>query len=137
MFGSEGGEVDLGAPRRSLVVGDLRQLPARSDQAFGESCLVENPQRARMDCQGVAVLGRPLVLVDDLHADPVLLQEQGRDETDRTGADDENLRIRVTKHQACSPRALRAVLSNLVFASLANPCSRAARRSRQPAPSRT
>ena len=46
-----------------------------------------------MDRERVAVLGRPLVHVDDLHADPVLLQEQGRDETDRTGADDEDLRI--------------------------------------------
>ena len=33
-----------------------------------------------MDCEGVAVLGRPLVHVDDLHTDAVLLQEQGRDE---------------------------------------------------------
>jgi hypothetical protein len=42
------------------------------------------------------------VHVDDLHTDPALLQEQGRDETDRTGADDEDLRIGVTKHRACS-----------------------------------
>jgi hypothetical protein len=40
--------------------------------------------------------------VDDLHTDPVLLQEQGRDETDRTGADDEDLRIGATKHRGCS-----------------------------------
>ena len=58
-----------------------------------------------MDREGVAVLGRPLVHVDDLHTDPVLLQEQGRDETDRTGADDEDLRIGVTEHRAPpSPR---------------------------------
>jgi hypothetical protein len=42
------------------------------------------------------------VRVDDLDPDPVLLQEQGRDETDRTGADDEDLRMGVTKHRACS-----------------------------------
>src|SRR5207247_370082 len=67
----------------------------------------ENPKRAWMDRERVAVLGRPLVHVDDLHTDPVLLQEQGRDETDRTGADDENLRIGVMKHRGCSPCALR------------------------------
>jgi hypothetical protein len=38
------------------------------------------------------------VRVDDLHTDPLLSQEQGRDETDRTGTDDEYLRIRVTEH---------------------------------------
>ncbi len=107
MLGSEARIVDLGAPLPSFVVGDLRQLLARADQSFGESCLVESPERTRMDRQGVAVLGRPLVRVDDLHTDPLLLQEQGRDETDRTGADDENFRIGVTKHRACSPRALR------------------------------
>jgi hypothetical protein len=37
----------------------------------------------------------------------VLLQEQGRDETDRTGPDDEDLRIGVTEHRAFSSRALR------------------------------
>ena len=62
-----------------------------------------------MDREGVAVLGRPLVHVDDLHADPVLLQEQGRDETDRTGADDEDLRIGVTEHRAHAHRARTAV----------------------------
>jgi hypothetical protein len=40
------------------------------------------------------------VHVDDLQADAVLLEEQGRDETHRTGADDEDLRIGVTKHRA-------------------------------------
>ena len=60
-----------------------------------------------MDRESVAVLGRPLVHVDDLDADAVLLQEQGRDETDRTGADDEDLRIGVTKHRASSSRARR------------------------------
>lgn len=84
MLGSEGRIVDLGEP-----------------------CLVENPERARMDRERVAVLGRPLVRVDDLHTDPVLLQEQGRNETDRTGADDEDLRIGVTEHRASSSRALR------------------------------
>jgi len=39
--------------------------------------------------------------------DPVLLQEQGGDEADRTGADDEDLRVGVRKHRACSPCALR------------------------------
>ena len=102
MLGSEGRIVDLGAPLPPFVVGDLRQLPPRADQPFGESCLVENPERARMDREGVAVLGRPLVHVDDLHTDPVLLQEQGRDETDRTGADDEDLRIGMTEHRASS-----------------------------------
>ena len=106
MLGSEGRIVDLGAPLPPFVVGDLRQLPPRADQPFGESCLVENPERARMDRERVAVLGRPLVHVDDLHTDPVLLQEQGRDETDRTGADDEDLRIGVTEHRASSSRAL-------------------------------
>jgi hypothetical protein len=42
------------------------------------------------------MLGRPLVHVDDLHTESVLLQEQGRDETDRTGADDEDLRIKMS-----------------------------------------
>ena len=55
-----------------------------------------------MDRERVAVLGRPLVRVDDLHPDPVLLQEQRRDETDRTGADDEDFRIWLMKHRACS-----------------------------------
>jgi hypothetical protein len=58
-----------------------------------------------MDREGVAVLGRPLVHIDDLHTDPVPLQEQGRDETDRTGTDHEYLRIGVTEHRASSSRA--------------------------------
>ena len=45
-----------------------------------------------MNRERVAVLGRPLVHVDDFHTDSVLLQEQGRNETDRTGADDEDFR---------------------------------------------
>ena len=102
MLGREGRIVDLGAPLPSFVVCDLRQLPPRADQPFGEPRLVENPERARMDRERVAVLGRPLVHVDDFHTDPVLLQEQRRDETDRTGADDEDLRIGVTKHRASS-----------------------------------
>jgi hypothetical protein len=53
------------------------------------------------------VLGRPLVHVDDLHTDSVLLQEQGRDQTDRTGANDEDLRIGKTGHRASSSRAPR------------------------------
>src|SRR3954451_22644062 len=57
-----------------------------------------------MDRERVAVLGCPLVHVDDLHADPVLLQEQGGDETDRTGADDEDLRIALMGH-GCPPDA--------------------------------
>jgi hypothetical protein len=40
--------------------------------------------------------------VDDFDTDPLALQEQGRDQADRTGADDENLGIGVTKHRACS-----------------------------------
>ena len=106
MLGSEGRIVDLGAPLPSFVVGDLRQLPPRGDEPFGESCLVENPERTRMNREGVAVLGRPLVHVDDLHTDAGLLQEQGRDETDWTGTDDEDLRIGVTEHRTSSSRAL-------------------------------
>jgi hypothetical protein len=64
-----------------------------------------------MDREGVAVLSRPLVRVDDLYTDPVLLQEQGRDETDRTGADDENLRIAVTKHERTPVRATQELRS--------------------------
>src|SRR6266511_5767349 len=104
MLGGESRIVNLGAPLPSFVIGDLRQLPPRVDQLFGEACLVENPERARMDREGVAVLGRPLVHVDDLHTYPVLLQEQGRDETDRTGTDDEDFRIVVTEHRASSSR---------------------------------
>jgi hypothetical protein len=73
MLGREGRIVDLGAPLPPFVVGDLRQLPPRANQPFGESCLVENPQRARMDREGVAVLSRSLVRVDDLHTDTLLL----------------------------------------------------------------
>jgi len=105
MLRSEGRIVDLGAPLPPFVVGDLRQLPPRADQPFEESCLVENLERARMYREGVAELSRPLVHVDDVHMDPVLPQEQGRDETDRTGADDEDLRIGVTEHRASSPLA--------------------------------
>jgi hypothetical protein len=50
------------------------------------------------------VLGRPLVHVDDLDTDTVLLQEHGRDKTDRTGAYDQDVRIAVTKHRASSSR---------------------------------
>jgi hypothetical protein len=39
------------------------------------------------------------VHIDDLHADPVLLQEECGDEADRTGADDEDLRIGVMEHR--------------------------------------
>jgi hypothetical protein len=60
-----------------------------------------------MDRERVAMLGRPLVHVDDFHPDPVLLQEQRSNETNRTGADDENLRIGVTEHPASSSRARR------------------------------
>jgi hypothetical protein len=60
-----------------------------------------------MNREGVTVLGRPLVHVDDLHTESVPLQEQGRDEADRTGADDEDLRIGMTKHRAASSRAPR------------------------------
>jgi hypothetical protein len=44
------------------------------------------------------VLGCPLVHVDDFDADPVLLQKQRRDKTDRTAADDEDLGIGMTRH---------------------------------------
>jgi hypothetical protein len=104
MLGREGRIVDLGAPLSPLVVGDLRQLPPRADQPFGESCLVEYVERAWMDREGVTVLGRPPVHVDDLHTDPVLLQEQGRDETDRTGTNDEDLRIGATEHRLSRAR---------------------------------
>ena len=58
-----------------------------------------------MDRERVAVLRRPLVHVDDFpHAHPVLLQEQGRDEADRAGTDDEDLRIGVTEHRPFSSR---------------------------------
>src|SRR5262249_60741939 len=90
--------VDLGVPVTPFIVRDPRQLASRGDQPFGESGLVEHLQRARMDREGVAVLSRPLVHVDDLHTHPVLLQEQGRNETDGTGADDEDLRIGVMEH---------------------------------------
>ena len=82
MRGCEARIVDLGAPLPPFVVSHFRQLASRIDQRISESCLFENTQRAWMDCKGVAVLGRPLVHVDDLHTDPVPLQEQGRDETD-------------------------------------------------------
>jgi hypothetical protein len=100
MLGRERGIVDLGALVPALVVGDLRQLPARADQAFGKSRLVENAQRAPVDRQRVTVLVSPLMHVDDLDTHTVLLQKQRRDETDRTGADDEDLRIGVTEHRA-------------------------------------
>ena len=61
-----------------------------------------------MDRERVAVLSRPLVHVDDLHTDPVALQEQGRDETDRTGADNEDLWIGVTEHHCFLPKAAYA-----------------------------
>src|SRR6185295_15590106 len=73
MSGGKRGIVDLGAPLPTLVVGDLRQLPSRGDQLFGESSIVEHAERARMDRERVAVLSRLLVHVDDLHADSVLL----------------------------------------------------------------
>jgi hypothetical protein len=60
-----------------------------------------------MDREGVALLGRSLVHVDDLRTDAVLMQKQGRGETDRTGADNEDLGINVAKHRE-SPRPHRA-----------------------------
>jgi hypothetical protein len=105
MRGPEARIVDFGASLMSFVVSDFRQLPSRVDQRIGESCLLENPQGAWMDREGVAVLSRPLVRVDDLHTNPILLEEQGSDETDGAGADDENLRIRMTDHRAFSSRA--------------------------------
>jgi sugar phosphate isomerase/epimerase len=38
---------------------------------------------------------------NNLHADPVALEKQGRDETDGTGTDDENLGIGMTGHRRC------------------------------------
>ena len=99
MLGSEGRIVNLGAPLPTFVEGDLRQLPPRADQPFGEPGFVENPERARMNRERVAVLGGPLVHVDDLHPEPVLLQEQGRNKADRAGADDEDLRIGMAEHR--------------------------------------
>jgi hypothetical protein len=57
-----------------------------------------------MDREGVAVLGRPLMHVHDLHSDPGVLQEQARDETDRTGTDDEDLRIGVVMPHPWPPK---------------------------------
>ena len=102
MLGIQGRIVDLGAPLPPLVVGDFRQLAPHVDQLFGEPGLIENPERARMDREGVAVLPRPRVRIDDLHAQPLLLQKQGGDQTDRTGTDDEDLRLGVTEHRASS-----------------------------------
>src|SRR5262245_12894754 len=102
MLGRENRIVDLGAPFPSLVVRDFRQLAPRGDQPVGERRLPEHPERTWMDRERVAMLCRPLVHVDDFHAAPVLLREERSDEADRTGADDEDLRIGVTKHRACS-----------------------------------
>jgi hypothetical protein len=44
-----------------------------------------------------------LLLIDDLHTDPELPQQEGRDETDGTGADDEDLGIGLTKHVTPPP----------------------------------
>src|SRR5688572_11629381 len=105
MLGPESRIVDLGAPLPSFVVGNLRQLPPRGDELVRQPRFVEHPERPRMDREGVTMLRRPLVHVDDLHTDPVLLEEQGRNETNRTGTDDEDLRIGVTEHRASSSRA--------------------------------
>ena len=65
MRGREARVVDLSAPLPPFVVSDLRQLPPCLDQRIGESCFLENPQRAWMYRESVAVLGRPLVHVND------------------------------------------------------------------------
>jgi hypothetical protein len=52
-----------------------------------------------VDRERIAVLVRPLVHVHDLRTDAILFEEQSRDETDRTRADDEDLRIGVTDHR--------------------------------------
>ena len=129
MRGSEGRIVNLGAPLPSFVVGDFRQLPPRADQPFGESCLVENPERARMDREGVAVLVVRWRMSTISTRTPCCCRNRVAT-TDRTGADDENLRIGVTKHRASSP----CVCQNTPRA---NPCSPAARGSCRWSPSRT
>jgi hypothetical protein len=58
-----------------------------------------------MDRKSVAVLCRSLVRVHDLHTHSALLQEQRREEADRTGAHNEDLRIGVTEHRATSSHA--------------------------------
>jgi hypothetical protein len=72
-----------------------------------------------MDREGVAVLGGPLLRIDDLHTDPALLEERARD-AHRTGADDEDLRIGMTEHRASSSRALRQTLPSLGRSSSGN-----------------
>ncbi len=90
--------IDLDAPSGSVVERDFRQRPSRVDHRFGQADLVEDPQRLRVNRERITVLRRPLVHVDDGHADAVSLQEQRGHETHRTGADDEDLWIRVTRH---------------------------------------
>jgi hypothetical protein len=68
------------------------------DHARRDAALVEQPERVRMDRQGIAVLCGPLPLVHDLHTDPAALQIQGRGEPDGPGTDDENLRFGVLEH---------------------------------------
>jgi hypothetical protein len=46
----------------------------------------------------------------------VLLQKQPRDETDRTRADDEHLRIGMTEHRVASSRVLRPGDARATFA---------------------
>ena len=89
----EGRIVNLGSPLPCLVEGNRPERPPRRNQPRGESGLIERLERPGVKRESVAVPGGPLVHVDDRHADSVLLERQGRDETHRTGADDEDLRI--------------------------------------------
>ena len=68
-----------------------------------------------MDREGVTVLRRPMVHVDDRHTSPVLLQEESCDETDWTGSDDQDFRIRLTGHCAFSSREEIGVGMNFSF----------------------
>jgi len=52
-----------------------------------------------MNRERITVLSRPLVRVHDLDADAVFRQKQRGDEADWTGADDEDFRIGMTKHE--------------------------------------
>jgi hypothetical protein len=68
-----------------------------------------------MDRKRVAVLSGPLVRIDDLHTNPVALEEQGRNEANRAGTDDEDLRIGVTEHRASSRNCARIDRESFTF----------------------
>jgi hypothetical protein len=68
-----------------------------------------------------------VVHVDDFNPNPMLLQEQGRDQTDRTSADDENVRVRVMKHGLAPADPVATSVPTLL---LKNPCGFHVRRRR-------